>query len=106
MRSISRSVPRTMVVASLAAVAACSGGGQTAAFVDACQNSGNMSEDLCECIADLAGDELSENGLAFLIASMQGDTETSAALASEMPIQEATEAGLFMISAPAQCASQ
>ena len=96
----------TAVALGFCIVQACSGDAQTAAFMEACVNSSSMGEDICECVAGLASEELSEEGLSFLIASMQGDTAAAQQMAGEMTIQEATDAGLFMVSAPANCAAE
>ena len=87
-------------------IQACSGDSQTAAFLEACVSSSSMGEEICKCVAGLASEELSDDGLNFLIASMQGDTAAAQQMAGEMTIQEATDAGLFMVSAPANCAAQ
>ena len=87
-------------------LAACGPNAQTSAFIDACTASSNMAEEICECAATMAQEELSENGVAFLIASMQGDSDVAQQLVGEMTIAESTAAGLFMVTAPAKCAAE
>ena len=87
-------------------IQACSGDAQTSAFVEACMSSTNMGEEICECVAGMAREELSDEGVDFLVASMQGDTAAAQEIAGEMTIQEAADAGLFMVSAPANCAAE
>ena len=85
-------------------IQACGGDAQQAAFIEACTSSSNMGEEICDCVADLAQEELSDSGFNFLVASMQGDTAASQQMVGEMTVEEATAAGLFMLSAPANCA--
>jgi len=87
-------------------IQACTGDAQTAAFIEACMSSSNMGEEICECAAELAREELSENGFDFLVTSMHGDSTAAQQMVGEMTVQEATAAGLFMISAPANCAAE
>ena len=96
----------TAAVFGFCIIQACSGDGQTAALKEACMNSSSMGEEICECVADLASEELSDAGISFLIASMQGDAAAAQQMTGEMTIQEATAAGLFMVSGPANCAAE
>lgn len=73
-------------------------------FAAACMKSSNMDKTLCQCIAQKAQEKLSPNGMAFVIASLQGDEEKTAALRSRMEMQETVVAGMFMTQAPAECA--
>ena len=75
-------------------------------FTQACVSTSNMGEALCECIADKAGTELSDDGFAFLVASLNEDQKTADELRSKMPMDEMVKAGMFMTSAPATCASE
>ncbi len=88
---------------------ACGGQSQNAdlrAFVDACLSSSNLPRPICECVGAKAKEELSSNGFAFLVASLAGDDETAARLRNELEIPDAMAAGMFMTSAPGQCAEE
>lgn len=100
----SRAIP--FLAAMTCCLAACGGDGQIAEFVEACTDSTSMGTEICECMAELANEELSEDGFAFVLASMQGNADQAQAMVGGMQVEEATQAGLFMVTAPANCVSQ
>lgn len=92
--------------AGLTLMSGCSGDSQQAAFFDACTSSTNMGVEICECTAELARERLTDDGMAFVVASMLGDSERAQVLAGQLTVEEATQAGLFLVSGPAECAAQ
>jgi hypothetical protein len=57
-------------------------------------------------VAGKAKEELSSKGFAFLVAGFSGDEAAIAQLRSELSMQEAMAAGMFMTNAPARCAEE
>lgn len=107
LRSGSRGGRGLALAACLLAVGACGGGGsagEIAAFVAGCTKISNLDQPICQCAAELAEKELTPKAFQFLVATMQQDQERMEELRSELEIQEATQAGMFMVSAPARCA--
>lgn len=95
-------------VAMMLVCGACSngGGGSTAgAFVAACVESG-MEQAICECAGQKATEQLTDDGLAFLVASLRKDEAQTTALRQKLSVPELTGAGMFMVSGPAQCAKE
>lgn len=74
------------------------------AFVTACMETSNLGEAICACTARKAREDLSETGYAFLLATLQQDEERAEELRGELRIQEAMQAGMFMVNAPKECA--
>lgn len=92
----------------VAALVACGGEGGSAFvedFVDACTANANMPDGVCECMAELAEEEISPDAQELLLAILQGDEDTAAELRSEIPIAEAMQAGMFMTEA-GRCAQE
>ena len=75
-------------------------------FVKACTSSSNLSQAVCECSAKKARGELSADGFAFLVASLEGDDAATAKLRGKLPIDQAMKAGTFMLRGPSQCAKE
>ena len=100
---------RSMLIAALAIVPlACQSGGGASidAFAQGCVTSANLSEEICRCIGTKAKEELSADGFAFLVASLEGNDERTAALREKLAVTEAIAAGTFMVSGPARCAQE
>ena len=100
---------RRFVVITLALlpIACSTGGGATlATFTKACVASANLSEAVCDCVAKKAQGELSDDGFAFLVATLQGNDDRTAALRAKLAIPEAIAAGMFMVTGPAQCVKE
>jgi len=78
-------------------VAACAGtGGFQAEFVDACTSSTNMDEAVCECMAEKAETDLNEDEREFVLAALQDDEARTAELQTELGVDGAMRAGMFM----------
>ena len=75
-------------------------------FVKACTASSNLSQAVCECSAKKAKGELSADGFAFLVASLEGNDEVTAKLRGKLPIEQTMKAGTFMARGPSQCAKE
>ena len=75
-------------------------------FIQACLSTSNMSEELCECIAAKVRAELSDDGFAFLVATLNENQKAADELRAKMPLDEMAHAGMFMVSAPAACAGE
>ncbi|MBK8250099.1 MAG: hypothetical protein IPK85_22305 [Gemmatimonadetes bacterium] len=92
----------------IVACLACGGAAPQAANADRlaeiCRTTTNMGDGVCACVGDRARSELSEQALAFLVASMDKQEEAAEALKKELTLQEITTAGMFFATAPAACA--
>ena len=89
------------------ALAGCGGGGSgpIGEVKDACLASGDMPEDICECVASRAAEELSPEALKFLAATLSGDSEAITEMRGELGMESAAQVGMFMTQAPARCAA-
>ncbi len=88
-------------------ITACGGDGGSvskADLVKACNDVVDWGESRCECMADKAKADLSADGQRLLYASMTGDQESAERLARAMNIEEASQAGMFMLNASMACA--
>lgn len=79
---------------------------QSDALVKACLETTNMGETLCKCTSDKANQELSEDGYAFLVASLTQNESETERLRSKLTLEELMKAGLFMTKGPADCAAE
>ena len=68
-----------------------------------CQETTNLSQELCDCMAEKAETDLSPNARKFLVATMEKDSERASELRGQLTLDEAAKAGLFFVSAPASC---
>lgn len=85
-------------------VTACAGaGGFQAEFVDACTSSTNMDEAVCECMAEKAETDLSEDEREFVLAALKEDEARTTELRAELGVDGAMRAGMFMTNV-ASCA--
>jgi hypothetical protein len=66
----------------------------------------NMPPGACACIGRTAGDELTADEQAFVVAAITGDETASAELRSRMSLDALTKAAMFMANTPARCAAQ
>lgn len=89
-------------------LAACGGSASAdqAQIAEACEETTNMGEAICDCVAEKAVADLSEDGVAFLAAMLKGNDKKTEELRGQMPFDELTAAGLFMVSAPGDCAAE
>lgn len=75
-------------------------------FVKACTASSNLSPAVCECSATKARSELTPDGFAMLVATLEGNDAVAAQLRGKLPIDQVMKAGTFMTRGPAQCAKE
>lgn len=93
----------------LLALAACGGGtgGAPASagrdLAEACTAELNMSGAVCNCIGETAAQELNGRQIRFLLAAVRDEDARAERLREEMGMADATEAGLFLVGAPADC---
>lgn len=84
----------------LLVLAGCGGsGGFRGEFVEACNESGEGSEEFCECMADAADENLNDEQKEYVLAGMRGEDARAAELQEEMGMEGAEEVGAFMASA-------
>lgn len=75
-------------------------------FTTACLNASNQSESMCICLSEKAAEDLSDNSRAFLIASLNEETEDAMELRIRMNMEETAAAAMFMANASTQCARE
>jgi hypothetical protein len=97
-----------IIVVCLLAWIPCAGAAERteADFVKACTASSNLSAAICACSAAKAKAELTADGFALLLATLEGDDKTAAELRSRLPLEQVMKAGTFMTRGPAQCARE
>ncbi len=93
---VGRGVPGLMLVSLLAACpAGGEGGGGGGNLVErlatACNNTSNMGQPLCDCVAEEAESDLSPTSLRLLVAMLEQDSTTAAVLFYEAMRQRETE---------------
>jgi hypothetical protein len=77
-----------------------------AEFTTACTANSNLSEATCACSAAKARSELTPDGFALLVATLEGNDAEAAKLRSSLPIDQIMKAGTFMTRGPAACAGE
>lgn len=77
----------------------------SSAFVTACEDATDWPTEMCECAESKARAELSDATYAFVAASMTEDDAETARLRDRLSFTEATEGGLFMMNAAAECSA-
>jgi len=92
-------VSSSRFVVALLVLAGCGSGGFHGEFVEACNNSGEGSEEFCDCMADAADENLNDEQKDYVLAGMRGDEARAAELQEEMGMEGAEEVGAFMASA-------
>ncbi len=75
-------------------------------FVLACKNNTDMSQEMCECSAGKAQNELSESGFNFVVSALNKDDAETTKLRSQMPANELLPAATFLLRAPRDCAEE
>lgn len=94
----------SVMVLTLLVVPACSSSGSFhEEFVQACTDSGNLEQPVCDCMADKAESDLSEDERQFVLAALQEDEDKTTELRDKLGMQGAMRAGLFMTNV-ASCA--
>ena len=83
----------------------CSGADSTDQLRTLCAEHLNVSERICECIADRAATELSDEGRELVVAMLGSDDQRAEELRGELELAEITRAASFMANAPARCAA-
>ena len=71
----------------------------------ACGSASAMSPAACSCVGTEAAANLSPLEQDFVLASLLGDAEATAALRRQMSEDSVTRASVFLIDAPARCAA-
>ena len=74
-------------------------------LASACEAELNVPEGICTCIGETAAAELSSKQIEFLLAAVNDDEARTEQLRQQLSIADATEAGMFLVNAPADCAS-
>ena len=82
----------------LGGLAACDGSFDDR-FEEACASATNMSEEVCECMADRADEELTDDAKTMLLATLEGDDEAAAEARGRLGMADAVEVGMFMTQA-------
>ncbi len=87
---------------------ACGGGssGEVRQLAEACATSTNIGPETCECIANKAKEDLTEDGFAMLLAMLNEDEEAAEDLRGKLAMEDVMAAGMFMTRAPAACAGE
>ncbi|MGE0553583.1 MAG: hypothetical protein AB7R55_09165 [Gemmatimonadales bacterium] len=77
---------------------ACGGGARAQAeqLSAACRRSTNLDQAVCDCMADKATRELSENERGFVIAALSGDQAEADRARGKLDMEGAMKAGMFM----------
>ncbi len=76
------------------------------AFAKACGSAYNLGGPICECLAKKADERLTPDGFAFLVATMNNDDEKAGKLRSKLEVNEAMQAGMFMVNTPNECSGE
>ena len=85
----------------MADIAAIKGG----EFVEACLESSNLEEPVCQCLSAKANEMLTPDALKFLVATLKQDVGTANTLREMVPPADLAEAGMFMVQETAGCAA-
>ncbi len=88
------------IALALLLLAGCGGsGGFHGEFVEACNESGEASEEFCECMADKADETLNDEQKEYVLAGIRGDEARAAEMEEEMGVEGAQQTGAFMAGA-------
>lgn len=89
-------VTSSRIALALLLLAGCGGsGGFHGEFVEACNASGEGSEEFCECMADKADENLNDEQKEYVLAGIRGDEARASELQEEMGMEGAEELGAF-----------
>ena len=75
-------------------------------FVAACLSASNQSESMCRCLSEKADEDLSDNSREFLIATLNEQSDEVMEMRARMSLEEMSTAGMFLVNASTQCASE
>ena len=88
------------ILVALLVLAGCgAGGGFKGEFVQACNESGEGSEEFCECMADAADENLNDEQKEYVLAGIRGEDARAAEMEQEMGMEGMEEVGAFMAGA-------
>ena len=88
------------ILVALLVLAGCgAGGGFKGEFVQACNESGEGSEEFCECMADAADENLNDEQKEYVLAGVRGEEARAAEMEQEMGTEGMEEVGAFMAGA-------
>lgn len=77
-----------------------------ATIAETCSTHLNSTPEICDCLGEIAQSELDDDQRRFVIGAIEKDTATTEELRQSMPFEKLTEATMFMVSGPQQCASR
>lgn len=80
--------------------------GQQEKLVTLCEEQLNAPDEICNCIGETAGAELTSDEQRMVIAMITGDQETADALRSSLSIESIKKSGIFIASTPGRCARE
>jgi hypothetical protein len=83
----------------LLVLAGCGSGGFKGEFVAACNESGEGSEEFCECMGDKADENLNDEQKEYVLAGIRGDDAAAAEMQEEMGMENMEQVGAFMAGA-------
>lgn len=107
MGNLRMTVVKTKNVLILIAISMLSGCGISEADIENACDQANGSDNIdCACVADKAMEDLSEEAQALFYATLTEDQETIEQLIPEMNAADATQAGVFMLTAALECISK
>jgi hypothetical protein len=93
-------VTSSRILVALLVLAGCgAGGGFKGEFVQACNESGEGSEEFCECMADAADENLNDEQKEYVLAGVRGEEARAAEMEQEMGTEGMEEVGAFMAGA-------
>lgn len=75
------------------------GGGFKGEFVEACNESGEGSEEFCECMAEAADENLNDEQKEYVLAGVRGEEARAAEMEQEMGMEGMEAVGAFMAGA-------
>lgn len=87
------------LVVALLVLAGCGSGGFRGEFVQACNESGEGSEEFCECMGEKADENLTDEQKEYVLAGVRGDDARAAELQEEMGMENVAQVGAFMAGA-------
>ena len=73
-------------------------------MVEACLSTTNNERPMCECVADLARDELTPESFAMLLATFEENDARAAQLRGQLSVEETMQSGMFTVNAFGRCA--
>ncbi|HEY7472983.1 MAG TPA: hypothetical protein VIE68_11610 [Gemmatimonadota bacterium] len=88
------------IALALLVLVGCGGaGGFKGEFVAACKESGEGSDEFCDCMADKADQNLNDEQKEYVLAGIRGDDARAAELQEEIGMENMEAVGAFMAGA-------